>query len=79
MKAAPKPETVVLRIRDAAGSQVRELRGNDRFEIGAGWYTLRNLLLKGSYVQQNYRDFPTADIRNGGKFSGIMIEGVLAF
>ncbi len=51
----------------------------DRFEIGAGWYTLKNLLLKGSYVQQNYRDFPATDIRNGGRFSGIMIEGVLAF
>jgi hypothetical protein len=30
-------------------------------------------------VRQNYDDFPTTDIRNGGKFSGFMIEGTVAF
>jgi hypothetical protein len=51
----------------------------DRWEIGAGWFATRNILLKGEYVLQNYRDFPDADIRNGGEFSGFMVEGVVAF
>lgn len=51
----------------------------NRMEIGAGWFPTPNLVLKGSYVQQNYNDFLPADIRNGGKFNGFMIEGALAF
>jgi hypothetical protein len=30
-------------------------------------------------VTQKYNDFPTTDIRNGGKFNGFVIEGVVAF
>jgi hypothetical protein len=30
-------------------------------------------------VRQTYENFPTSDIRNGGKFQGFMIEGVVAF
>jgi hypothetical protein len=30
-------------------------------------------------VNQKYTDFPTTDIRNGGQFKGVMIEGVVAF
>ena len=52
---------------------------SDRFQIGAGWFLTPNVLLKGEYVQQTYNDFPTADIRNGGKFDGFMVEGVVAF
>jgi len=35
--------------------------------------------MKGEYVSQKYSDFPTNDIRNGGKFSGWVIEGAVAF
>ncbi len=59
----------------AAGQEV----SLDRFEVGGGWFALPNLLLKGTYVSQNYKDFLPTDIRNGGKFNGFMIEGVLAF
>lgn len=51
----------------------------DRIAIAAGWFPTRNLLLKGEYVRQNYNDFPTADIRNGGEFNGFVIEGVVSF
>lgn len=51
----------------------------DRFEVGAGWFATRSLLLKGAYVRTDYRDFPTNDIRNGGRFNGFMVEGVIAF
>jgi hypothetical protein len=53
--------------------------GVDRTEIGGGWFISRNILLKGEYVTQKYNDFPPTDIRNGGKFNGFMIEGVVAF
>ena len=37
------------------------------------------VLLKGEWAQQKYLDFPTTDIRSGGKFKGFMVEGVVAF
>jgi len=30
-------------------------------------------------MTQKYNDFPTTDIRSGGKFNGLMIEGAVAF
>ena len=51
----------------------------DRIEVGGGWFITPNIMLKGEYVTQQYDDFPTRDIRNGGKFNGFMIEGVVAF
>ena len=52
---------------------------SDRFNIGAGWFITPNVLMKGEWVSQKYNDFPTTDIRSGGKFKGYMIEGVVGF
>jgi hypothetical protein len=35
--------------------------------------------LKAEYVNQQYKDFPITDYRNGGKFSGYVIEAVVGF
>lgn len=51
----------------------------DHFQLGAGWFLTPQMVLKAEYVSQNYNDFPTTDILNGGKFSGMMIEGVISF
>ena len=51
----------------------------DRTQVGGGWYVTPNVLAKLEYVNQKYNDFPTTDIRSGGKFKGVMIEGVVAF
>jgi hypothetical protein len=51
----------------------------DRYNLGAGWFVTPNVLMKGEWVNQKYNDFPTTDIRNGGKFKGFMVEGVVAF
>ena len=51
----------------------------DRVAIGGGWFITPGLLGKIEYVNQEYKDFPVANIRNGGKFHGIMLEGVVAF
>ena len=53
--------------------------GADRTALAAGWFLTPSILLKGEYVKQKYNDFPTTDIRNGGKFDGFVVEGVVAF
>lgn len=51
----------------------------DRVQFGAGWFVTRNVLAKLEYVSQNYNDFAPNDIRRGGKFNGLMIEGIVSF
>jgi hypothetical protein len=50
-----------------------------RAQVGGGWFVTPNVLSKIEFVRQTYENFPTNDIRNGGKFQGFMIEGVVAF
>ena len=51
----------------------------NRTQFGGGWFITPNVLTKLEFVNQKYLDFPTTDIRNGGKFKGFMVEGVVAF
>ena len=51
----------------------------DRWQASAGWFVTPSLLMKAEFVKQTYRDFPVNDIRNGGKFDGFMVEGVVSF
>lgn len=51
----------------------------ERGAFAAGWFITPTILLKSEYVSQRYRDFPAADIRNGGKFDGLVVEGVVSF
>jgi hypothetical protein len=51
----------------------------NRFAAAAGWFLTRNILLKGEYVIQQYKDFPVADYRAGGQFKGYVIEAVVGF
>lgn len=44
-----------------------------------GWFLTKNIMLKAEYVNQQYNDFATTDIRNGGKFDGYMIEASVGF
>lgn len=37
------------------------------------------ILAKLEYVNQEFLDYPTTNIRNGGKFNGMMLEGVIGF
>lgn len=50
-----------------------------RVQVGGGWFITKNILAKLEYVSQQYSDFAATDIRNGGSFNGIMIEGVIGF
>lgn len=50
-----------------------------RQQLSAGWFITPLMMLKAEYVTQKYLDFPGTDIRNGGKFNGFVMEGVVAF
>ena len=51
-----------------------------RLNFGGGWFVTPSLLMKVEFVNQEYKGFVgAADTRNGGKFNGFMVEGVLAF
>jgi hypothetical protein len=50
-----------------------------RYQLGGGWFVIPNVLAKAEWVNQKYDNFPTTDIRNGGKFSGFMVSGVVGF
>src|SRR5262249_20352743 len=51
----------------------------DRIQGGGGWFLSQNLEAKVEYVEQKYKDFPTADLRHDGKFHGVMFEAVVSF
>ena len=51
----------------------------NRYQLGGGWFLTPNVLMKAEWVNQKYNDFPLTDVRNGGKFKGFMVEGVVAF
>jgi len=51
----------------------------NRFAAVAGWFLTKNILMKGEYVIQNYKDFPSSDYRSSGKFNGYVVEAVVGF
>ncbi|HEX8454768.1 MAG TPA: hypothetical protein VF647_22010 [Longimicrobium sp.] len=50
-----------------------------RRALSAGWFITPNMLTKAEWVRQDYDGFAPTDIRNGARFSGLLIEGVIAF
>jgi hypothetical protein len=53
--------------------------GANRWEVGGGWFITPGLLTKVEYVNQKYFGYPATNIKNGGRFNGLMLEGVVAF
>jgi hypothetical protein len=51
----------------------------NRVQVAGGWFVTPNVLAKAEYVDQHYNDFPATDIRNGGRFHGVVFEGVVGF
>jgi hypothetical protein len=70
-----------LRYNKAEGvlAGITENVGAGRWQLAGGWFVTPNVLVKGEYVTQTYNGFPEANIRNGGKFHGVIMEGVIAF
>jgi hypothetical protein len=53
--------------------------GAERYQVSAGWFILPGVLAKGEYVNQEYFGYPVTNVRNGGRFHGLMLEGVVGF
>lgn len=51
----------------------------NRTEFAAGWFPTPNLLLKASYINQQYQDYPSANLFHEGYFKGVMIEAAVGF
>lgn len=51
----------------------------NRLAVGAGWFITNNILMKGEYVTQDYKDYPTNHALNGGNFKGVVLEAVIGF
>ncbi|MGE5357033.1 MAG: hypothetical protein ACM3PT_12425 [Deltaproteobacteria bacterium] len=51
----------------------------NRMVFSAGWYPIKNLLLKGEFVNHSYEGFKGTDRFNEGKFSGLAIQAVVGF
>lgn len=50
-----------------------------RIEFGAGWFITKNLLLKATYVNQDYNDITLGNKFHEGNFNGFMAEATVAF
>jgi hypothetical protein len=53
--------------------------GAKRIQLAGGWFITANLLAKAEYVDQKYFGYPSTNIKSGGRFKGMMFEGVVAF
>jgi hypothetical protein len=53
--------------------------GAKRIQLAGGWFITANLLAKVEYVDQKYFGYPASNIKSGGRFKGMMLEGVVAF
>ena len=53
--------------------------GANRWQVGGGWFITPGLLAKLEYVDQKYFGYPETNSKHGGRFKGVMLEGVVAF
>jgi hypothetical protein len=53
--------------------------GAKRWQVAGGWFITPGLLAKVEYVDQKYFGYPELNSKNGGRFKGLMLEGVVAF
>jgi len=51
----------------------------NREVASVGWFATKNVMLKAEYVNQEYLNYATTNIFNGGKFNGEMIEASIGF
>lgn len=50
-----------------------------RFNLGAGWFMTKNMVIKLEYVNQKYDGYSPGKILTDGKFNGLMAEAVISF
>lgn len=50
-----------------------------RFNLGAGWFMTKNILVKFEYVDQQYDGYAKTNILSDGQFNGFIAEAVISF
>ena len=50
-----------------------------RFNLGAGWFMTKNILVKFGYVDQQYDGYAKTNILSDGQFNGFIAEAVISF
>jgi hypothetical protein len=53
--------------------------GAKRYELSGGWFITPSVMAKAEYLKQTYFGYPANNIKHGGNFNGLMLEGVIAF
>ena len=79
MYAGARYNTVTGELANTAGITYNKDVKINRLAAVAGWFVTKNILMKAEYVIQKYKDFPSNDFRNTGKFNGYVIEAVVGF
>lgn len=51
----------------------------NRTSLAAGWFITRNIMFKAEYANQVYKGYPEEHILSGGKFNGLIVQGVIGF
>jgi hypothetical protein len=51
----------------------------NRSAASAGWFLTKNIMMKGEWVSQQYKDYDATNLFNGGKFSGLVIQAAISF
>ncbi len=51
----------------------------NRMVGSVGCFITKNIMMKAEYVNQEFKNFKSTDIRSGGKFDGVMIEASIGF
>jgi hypothetical protein len=51
----------------------------NRIAGSVGWFATKNIMLKAEYVAQQYNNYASTNILSGGQFSGVMLQGSVAF
>lgn len=51
----------------------------NRSAASAGWFLTKNIMMKGEWVSQQYKDYDATNILNGGKFSGLVLQAAISF
>lgn len=51
----------------------------NRSAASAGWFLTKNIMMKGEWVSQQYKNYDATNILNGGKFSGLVLQAAISF
>src|SRR5688500_9973212 len=81
-RAGPSDELFVAARYNRVEGQLSGVAGDvgaNRWQFGAGMFLTPMIMAKLEYVTQEFTGYPSNHVRHGGKFSGLMLEGVVGF